>query len=345
MELQFVARNLHAQWPDLAALSECDVERQAARFRGGVNNWVIQTFLRLKDPLAAAGIVSTIGESFLPGCINLAHRDSLNRLLLPYHRSYVVGVRADRPPLHLCRWEIVQNDLEPARPRTRYLPFWPQPGLIARDTARDARIERIAYFGRTGAAPAWFYDPAFHAELRQIGVTFEIREDRWFDYSQVDLVLAHRVEAATILRHKPASKLVNAWLAGAPALLADEPAYARLRRSAIDYVAIESPRDVIAAIRELRASPDLYRAMVANGSRRGTEFSVASTKDRWLRFLQSDVVPDALEWRNRSRAFDPGWIAQFGRMSRQKLATKWFKLRVSREWNASSCLRATESGS
>jgi hypothetical protein len=104
------------------------------------------------------------------------------------------------------------------------------------------------------------------------------------------------------------------------------------------------PREVIAAIRELRASPDLYRAMVANASRRGAEFSVASTKDRWLRFLQSDVVPDALEWRNRNRAFDPGRVAQIGRMSRQKLATKWFKLRVSREWNASSCLRATESG-
>jgi hypothetical protein len=212
VQLQFVARDLHFQWPDLASLAESDIECQAARFRGGVNNWVIQTFLRLKDPLAAAGIVPTIGESFLPGCINLAHRDSLNRLLLPYHRSYVVGVRADRPPLHSCKWEIVQNDLEPARPRTRYLPFWPQPGLIARDAARDARIERIAYFGRTSAAPAWFYDPAFHAELRRIGVTFEIREDRWFDYSQVDLVLAHRIEAATILRHKPASKLVNAWL-------------------------------------------------------------------------------------------------------------------------------------
>jgi hypothetical protein len=345
VQLQFVARDLHSQWPDLAALSERDIEQHAARFRGGVNNWIIQTFLRLKEPLAAAGIVPTIGEAFLPGCVNLAHRDSLNRLLLPYHRSYVVGVRADRPPLHSCKWEIVQNDLEPARPRTRYLPFWPQPGLIARDTARDVRIERIAYFGRTGAAPAWFYDPAFHAELRRIGVTFEIREERWFDYSQVDLVLAHRIEAATILRHKPASKLVNAWLAGVPALLADEPAYARLKRSALDYVAIESPRDVIATVRELRASPQVYRDMAANGLRRGGEFAVASTKDRWLRFLQGEVIPDALEWRNRNRAFDPGWIAQLGRMSRQKLATKWFKLRVSRECNASSRLRAIASGS
>jgi hypothetical protein len=131
---------------------------------------------------------------------------------------------------------------------------------------------------------------------------------------------------------------------GAPALLADEPAYARLKRGALDYFAIESPRDVIAALREFRASPHLYRAMVANGLRRGVEFSVASTKDRWLHFLQGEVVPDALEWRDRNRVFDPGWIAQLGRMSRQKLAAKWFKLRVWREWNASSCLRATESG-
>ena len=345
MQLQFVARELQSQWPDLAALSEFDIARHAARFRGGVDNWIVQTFLRLKDPLSATGIVPTIGGSFLAGCINLAHRDSLNQLLLPYHRSYVVGVRADRPPLHLCQWEIVQNDLGRGRPRTRYLPSWPQPGLIERDAARETRIERIAYFGRTGAAPAWFYDPAFHAELRRIGVAFEIREDRWFDYSSVDLVLAHRIEAATILRHKPASKLINAWLAGTPALLADEPAYVGLKRSALDYIAITSPRDVIAAVHELRAAPHLYCAMAANGLRRSEEFSVSAIKERWLRFLQDDVIPDALEWRNRNREFVPGWIAQLGRMSRQKVATKWFKLRVSREWNARSWLRATGSGS
>ena len=94
---------------------------------------------------------------------------------------------------------------------------------MARDTARDARIERVAYFGRTGPRPRGSTIRRSMPKLHRIGVTFEIREDRWFDYSQVDLVLAHRIEAATMLRHKPASKLINAWLAGAPALWPTNP--------------------------------------------------------------------------------------------------------------------------
>jgi glycosyl transferase family 1 len=328
MQVQFVARELGAYWPDLARLDEDDIARQASRFRGGVNNWIIQTYLRLKEPLAAAGLTPTIGETFLPGCINLAHRDSLNRVLAPYHRSFIVGVRADRPPLHLCKWEIVQNDLARERRCTRYLPFWPQPGLVPRDPARGTRIERIVYFGRTGAAPRWFYDADFHAALRVLGVKFELREDQWFDYSDVDLVLAYRTEAATMLRHKPASKLVNAWLAGTPALLADEPAYASLKRSALDYIAIASPADVLAAVAHLSAAPHEYAAMAENGRRRGAAYSAEATRNRWLTLLVDDVVPEARAWRLRTRAAGAGWLAQVGRLSRQKLATKWFKWRV-----------------
>jgi len=64
-------------------LTDIDADAQATRFRGGVNNWVIQTYLRLKPSLASAGIVATIGETLIPGCVNVAHRDCLNRLLTP----------------------------------------------------------------------------------------------------------------------------------------------------------------------------------------------------------------------------------------------------------------------
>jgi hypothetical protein len=328
MQLQFVAPGLARRWPDLDALSAADVDRHAPRFRGGINDWIVQTYLLLKDSLAERGLHATIGETFARNAVNLAHRDSLNRLFVPYHRSYIVGVRADRPPLHLCRWQIVQNDLGSARPRTRYLPMWPQPGLIERDPARGARIESIVYFGRAGAAPAWFYDPRFHDALARLGVTFRVSEAQWFDYSNVDLVLAYRTEAVTLLRHKPASKLVNAWRAGTPALLADEPAYASLRRSPLDYVSIASPADVLAAVRDLRASPTRYQAMVANGLRRASEFSRDANRARWLEFLTADVLPDATRWTSERSALVDGWGAQVAALARQKLATKRFKRRV-----------------
>ena len=128
------------------------------------------------------------------------------------------------------------------------MPFWPQPGLVPRDAERGTRVERIAYFGRTATAPAWFYDKRFHSQLRRVGVEFEIRVGEWFDYRDVDLVLAHRIESPTMLRHKPASKR-------------DEERYGR------------------------------------------------------------------------------GWINQLARMSRQKIASKYFKLRVYHDWQRQSYLR------
>jgi hypothetical protein len=327
MRMHFIARGLATAWPDLAELTEDDVDAQAARFRGGVNNWIIQTFLRLRAPLLASGITPTVGEALVPDCVNVAHRDSLNRLFAPYYRSFVVGIRADRPPVHLCDLEIVQNPIGATGPRTHFLNFWPQPGLIPRDPARGSRIERMAYFGRASNAPAWFSDPAWHEALAGLGITFEIRDDRWFDYSDVDVVLAHRTETPTMLREKPASKLTNAWLAGVPALLANEPAYACLRRSGLDYIAIDSPADVLDALRALRACPRKHEAMAANGRRRGVDFSVTAVKAKWLRFVAERIVPEADAWRAARNENACAQLGQLARTVRQKLDARIFKRR------------------
>jgi hypothetical protein len=340
MRVHFMARALASAWPDLDDLTEDDVDAQAMRFRGGVNNWVVQTYLRLKTSLASAGIVATIGETLVPACVNVAHRDCLNRLLTPYFRSFVVGIRADRPPVFLCNVEVVQNDLQPRTARTAFVNFWPQPGLVARDAARGSRVERMAYFGRSSSVPAWFHDPAWHAALAAIGVTFEIREARWFDYADVDVVLAHRVEAPTMLRQKPASKLTNAWRAGVPALLADEPAYASLRASDLDYIAIDSPTDVLAALRRLRAMPARYAAMAANGRSRGAAFSVAAVKAQWMRFLLFRVLPEAVDWHAARHGVEAG-LAQIRSIARQKLASKRFKRRVELELQQSAATEST----
>jgi hypothetical protein len=165
--------------------------------------------------------VSAIGAAF-------AQRD-----IEPMNRRSLVRGPTGRPCI-CAAWKSCRTTSSPKSPRTQFLNFRPQPGLIARDPSRGSRIERVAYFGRASAGPAWFYDPVWHALLAGMGVVFEIRDDRWFDYSDVDVVIAHRTESPTMLRQKPASKLTNGWLAGTPALLANEPAYASLRRSSLD---------------------------------------------------------------------------------------------------------------
>ena len=45
MQVQIVARGLASRWPGLARLDDCDIARQASRFRGGDHHRIIRTFL------------------------------------------------------------------------------------------------------------------------------------------------------------------------------------------------------------------------------------------------------------------------------------------------------------
>lgn len=78
---------------------------------------------------------------------------------------------------------------------------------------------------------------AFQDALRQRGVRFVSRfQGEWHDYQHVDAVLAIRDCPPVVLATKPASKLINAWKAGVPALLGPEPAYRELRTSPLDFL-------------------------------------------------------------------------------------------------------------
>jgi hypothetical protein len=223
---------------------------------------------------------------------------------------------------------IVQNNVSPDDGRRRFVPLWPQPGLLPRHAARAERVETMAYFGREGALPSWFRDPNFIDALAQCGVRFEIRHDAWHDYREVDLVLAYRLETPSMLQVKPATKLYNAWLAGVPALLGEEPAYLALRRSDLDYVPVGSAGEVIAAVRALKSDAARYRAMIQNGEHRGGEFCVAATTRRWLDLLLGDAMPARADWQAADASFvgSLARIARFqGGMAAQKIAARFFR--------------------
>ena len=329
MQIYFVTgRKGIARWRDIDALAAEDVDRLPQRFRSGVDVWIAQTYLRLRGPLRAAGIEARFGDRFLPGALCIAHRDDLNKFTSGAQRAFVVAVRADRPPVCIGERVIVQNNVSPDTQRRRFLPLWPQPGLLPRDPHRGDRLERMAYFGREGALPLWFREPRFVDALAQCGVRFEIRHDAWHDYRDVDLVLAYRLESPSMLGVKPATKLANAWLAGVPALLGDEPAYRALRRSELDYVPIASAGDAINGVHALKSDASRYRAMVENGSRRGREFSVDATTERWLDFLLKDAIPAHTAWQAENASIVGSLVAivrfQSG-MAAQKLAARFFR--------------------
>lgn len=336
--IHFVAKDLRRHWPDIDHLGVHDIAREAHRFRGGINNWIVQSYLQLRDPLAAAGVCAQITDQFVPNAICIAHRDHLNSFSDFCERAYVIAVRADRPPVAIGQRQIVQNLAGERDPNARYLPLWPQPGLIPRDARRGGRIERIAYFGRDDSMPDWLRHPRCIALLRDAGVSFTVRTQEWHDYSTVDLVLALRVASPTLLHEKPASKLINAWLAGVPALLSREPAYAALRRSALDYLAVDNARTLLRCIERLRSNRALYLAMIENGRRRSAEYGAAAMRAQWLQFLLEDVIPDFQRFEHASPSLlrFPPFVA---RLVRQKLAAKLFRRKAAHELDALRCLQ------
>lgn len=329
----FVLKSLRERWPDLPSLDERGFERQHARVRRGIDIWIAQGYARLREPLEARGFEVSVSERFVPGAICVAHRDDLNRYRDPLHECFVVGVRADRPEVTVAEIEVVQSAVQVDSSRARFLPSWPQPGLIPRDASRGSCIRRAAYLGRTSAAPAWYFEESFRRKLLDIGITFDVRTGRWNDYSQVDIVLAHRDENEAMLQRKPATKLVNAWLAEAPALVAPEPAIEELRRGDLDFIATADAASTLAAVRSLAREPARYLAMIENGRRRSREYVASAVRGRWMALFENDVMPAYELWRLRG-----GWeryLRHLHTMSAQKLAARRFRQAERRDRPAS----------
>ena len=323
VRINFVMDPRATSWPDLQSLDEADIDRQPGRFVGGRNSWIAQTYVRLRDAIEARGWFATTGDRFLPGTISIVHRDDANRFGSPAHASFLVVVRADRAPVHACDLAIAQNGLH-LLDHERFVPLWPQPGLVPRDPIRGERIRCLAYLGRRSHMPRWFEDDGFHRQLARRRVRFEVRESGWERYDDVDLAIAARHAPPAVLANKPATKVYNGWLARVPVLAAPEPAYRELRRGPLDFIEVQGPADVLLAVDTLRNNAGLYYAMVTNGALRSREFGVDATRRRWLRLLDQEIVPRFLESR-RSLQRRGSWY--FGLLAHQRVASRIHKWR------------------
>ena len=138
----------------------------------------------------------------------------------------------------MCDMSIVQNQANVETERDIMIPYWPPPGLMPRLHERGTRIEHMAFMGRSwNLAPEFRSPREFLAELAALGVRFDIHDElesptpNWSDFRKCDLTLAVRNLTEQDALVKPASKLVNSWIAGVPALLGPEPAFRDLRES------------------------------------------------------------------------------------------------------------------
>jgi hypothetical protein len=271
-----------------------------SRYGRGKYDWTLQTYLHLKSDGLPCKLIDFIPDRG----ILISHRDFLPNNLQPLPKLLVICIKVDREPHPWAQLHVVQNhrdellQRQPTLWQSYPLRFWVQPKLIPRDLARGSRFENAAFFGVAGTLAPQLRSLEWEEKLAVLGLRWEAVEcHRWQDYSEVDVAVAVRsFDGNNTFDSKPASKLINAWHAGIPAILGRESAYRNERKSELDYIEVTSMDEAIAALFRLKSDRTLRFAMVENGKIRAREINNACTILQWRNFLTATAYPAYYRW-------------------------------------------------
>lgn len=308
-----------------------DPDTSAARprlFLSPAINWIWRTH----HHLAQAGYPCKLVEALPASGIVVTAACNLPLLFCPGRRLFVISCVADSPPRFYPQAQVFQSgtqaSLHPCRrdgdtfPLCAFIPHWPQPDLLPRDPNRGDRFTNIDYFGAQDQIDPALQHPAFRAALADHGLNLRFHFEFYHDYRESDAVLA--VRGPKLVSHKPASKLINAWRAGVPAVLGPEDAFRELRLDEADFLEAATPRDVLLACLRLRNDTDLRKRMVKNGNQRASDFSENRLVARWISILEDEVRPAAARWCDASASAHATYFArQFLRRARRSLALRF----------------------
>lgn len=318
-------------WPGLRELprGERFSDEEMARNTARKSNWVNRTYYELRDHLETV----TIGPGLRSEAINVTHAAVVG-LRDRGLSAFLVVIRADWHESGFANFVVEQNDLASERATSGNVGYWSMPGIRKRDRARGRLVETLAFKGAPQHLAPTFRSEAFREALGalDVGLRYDgvVRERDgpagglvWADYHDVDAVLAVRAMASDRLRRKPANKLTNAWAAETPALLGPEPAYRALRRGPLDYLEVDTPDAVIAAVRRLKEEPGLHAAMVENGQARLPEVSDAAITRKWLEMLSGPIFEAWRTWRTQPAWRRAAWIAPGLLRERRNRHRRW----------------------
>jgi hypothetical protein len=287
-----------------------DPDREPERFATGRGHALYELFVRLhrrgrpvtlgRDVPRGAHVILTALECIAYHYVGIRPGDAvaLNRAALRVPR--VIFMRINVPysiPVPRYASVVVASNIATATgPRDRWLPFLPQRGLVPRDSGRGTRIATVGLKSFPENVPDYVRDGRLEAALRPMGV--KVRVDTtaatWPDFASLDAVICDRKSYTEIdggtLAHKPPTKLINAWCAGAVPIVAPEPAYLDLARDGRDSVLAEGIDATVAAVERLCSEPDCTDALFAGITERSREFAADRVLEQWERLLWSAAV-------------------------------------------------------
>lgn len=273
----------------------------------GPFSWTIQTHLQLRAHGIGTTLVSAVPES---GVV-LSHSDFWIGVPPARAGQHFVEIKPDRSPvleaplLTICQsaFDPLLEDASAPRDRVAWVPYWPQPSLVPRGAGRPPQVTRAAFLGNERNLLDVRGRERLTEGLDRLGVRFAtIPRSGWHDYSELDVVIAVREGAAdgamsqvTDPRAKPATKLVNAWLAGVPAILSPDPSYLAIAEPGIEFLAAESADEILDAVRAVQRDVGLWRILVERGRRRAEDFDADAVRRAWQDLIEHRILPLARE--------------------------------------------------
>ncbi|MGZ4316173.1 MAG: glycosyltransferase [Gaiellaceae bacterium] len=300
--------------------ADWDPDLEPRRFADGVGHNVIELYRRL----AVAGVDVSLGSDVAPGTrllVLLAGRAARARHVraalraVQEARGRFVVIRSDsrgfdtfpiRPLV-----EYVPNAQAVVHPWQRWLPPLPQRGLRPREKNRYGRIARVAFKGFPENVPAELLEAEWREALGSRGITWWLdvpeladhSDQSWHDFSDVDLTLCLRNPALRLdIERKPATRLINSWVAGCVPVADPEPAYAEIGRDGQDVFFVDSVWSSLDVIDRLNSERDLLERVERAIRERGDEFSVERVLEMWRQSLVEVATRrEASNWRRGKR--------------------------------------------
>ncbi|WP_066014055.1 hypothetical protein [Endozoicomonas atrinae] len=268
----------------------------------GEDIWVLLTYLHFRH----AGYDVTVGSEARSDKINIIDGVK-SRPKNTFADYFYVACRTDAHYPEFGHFVLHQNLIQTGKSNEIYVPQWPQPGLILRDSQRGNDVKTVAFFGqpKRNLAEA-FQSEAFLSELNKRNIEFIIKGKssnsvEWHDYSNVDIVIAVRDVPVELLKIKPVNKATNAWLAGALCITGDEPAITAAFNSNEAVLHATTVDGVLSIIDRLQRQPELFSELLTEGQKLAQDYSEPSVLSYWIR-MEEFVTPEFEQWRKTGKA-------------------------------------------